>query len=101
MGSLGDETTRNKAMWLYPKVLGFNPPERWGHSACYSHGVVYVFGVCLIFFNDRNSDFFPFFCLTMIISAYPIKLFVTDISFTSAAWMTYIFVLYKVMPTSD
>ncbi|XP_058000567.1 uncharacterized protein LOC110670526 isoform X2 [Hevea brasiliensis] len=46
MGSLGDETTRNKAMWLYPKVLGFNPPERWGHSACYSHGVVYVFGGC-------------------------------------------------------
>lgn len=75
MGSLGDETTKNKAMWLYPKVLGFNPPERWGHSACYSHGVVYVFGVCLIFFNIT----------TLIISAYLIKLFVTDTSFTSAA----------------
>lgn len=35
-----------KAMWLYPKVLGFSPPERWGHSACYSHGLVYVFGGC-------------------------------------------------------
>lgn len=33
-------------MWLYPKVSGFNPSERWGHSACYSNGVVYVFGGC-------------------------------------------------------
>ena len=33
-------------MWLYPKVVGFNPPERWGHSACFFEGVVYVFGVC-------------------------------------------------------
>lgn len=47
MGSLGiDQSSKKAAMWLYPKVLGFNPPERWGHSACYSHGVVYVFGVC-------------------------------------------------------
>ncbi|CAK7340531.1 unnamed protein product [Dovyalis caffra] len=46
MGSLGVETGKKKAMWLYPKVLGFNPSERWGHSACYSHGVVYVFGGC-------------------------------------------------------
>ncbi|KAB5529148.1 hypothetical protein DKX38_019229 [Salix brachista] len=46
MGSLGGETARKKAMWLYPKVLGFNPSERWGHSACYSHGIVYVFGGC-------------------------------------------------------
>jgi hypothetical protein len=46
MGSLGSETAKKKAMWLYPKVLGFNPSERWGHSASYSHGVVYVFGVC-------------------------------------------------------
>lgn len=36
---------RRKAMWLYPKVVGFNPPERWGHSACFFEGVVYVFGV--------------------------------------------------------
>ncbi|RZC48667.1 hypothetical protein C5167_017095 [Papaver somniferum] len=35
-----------KAMWLYPKVLGFNPSERWGHSACSSNGVVYIFGGC-------------------------------------------------------
>ncbi|KAL9341423.1 hypothetical protein Peur_064748 [Populus x canadensis] len=46
MGSLGGETAKKKAMWLYPKVLGFNPSERWGHSACYSHGIVYVFGGC-------------------------------------------------------
>lgn len=46
MGSLGGETAKKKAMWLYPKVLGFNPSERWGHSACYSHGLVYVFGGC-------------------------------------------------------
>ncbi|XP_042475191.1 acyl-CoA-binding domain-containing protein 4-like isoform X2 [Macadamia integrifolia] len=45
MGSLGGEAVK-KAMWLYPKVLGFNPSERWGHSACYSNGVVYVFGGC-------------------------------------------------------
>jgi hypothetical protein len=49
MGSLGREASKKMAMWLYPKVSGFNPSERWGHSACYSHGVVYVFGVCLIF----------------------------------------------------
>lgn len=33
-------------MWLYPKVVGFNPPERWGHSACFFEGFVYVFGGC-------------------------------------------------------
>ncbi|XP_022720144.1 acyl-CoA-binding domain-containing protein 4-like isoform X2 [Durio zibethinus] len=46
MGSLGAETAKKKAMWLYPKVSGFSPSERWGHSACYSNGVVYVFGGC-------------------------------------------------------
>ncbi|KAI5587115.1 hypothetical protein BDE02_05G010100 [Populus trichocarpa] len=46
MGSLGREASKKMAMWLYPKVSGFNPSERWGHSACYSHGVVYVFGGC-------------------------------------------------------
>ncbi|XP_010259261.1 PREDICTED: acyl-CoA-binding domain-containing protein 4-like isoform X2 [Nelumbo nucifera] len=43
--SLGAETAK-KAMWLYPKVLGFNPSERWGHSACCCNGVVYVYGGC-------------------------------------------------------
>ncbi|XP_052308744.1 uncharacterized protein LOC112327529 isoform X3 [Populus trichocarpa] len=46
MGSLGREASKKMEMWLYPKVSGFNPSERWGHSACYSHGVVYVFGGC-------------------------------------------------------
>ncbi|KAK3022761.1 hypothetical protein RJ639_046724 [Escallonia herrerae] len=46
MGSLGGEVAKKKAMWLYPKVMGFNPPERWGHSACYSNGLLYVFGGC-------------------------------------------------------
>ncbi|KAG6646756.1 uncharacterized protein LOC122314710 isoform X1 [Carya illinoinensis] len=46
MGSLGGETAKKKAMWLYPKVLGSNPSERWGHSACCSQGVVYIFGGC-------------------------------------------------------
>nr|XP_019705971.1 uncharacterized protein LOC105045009 isoform X2 [Elaeis guineensis] len=41
-----DVMKRRKAMWLYPKVVGFNPPERWGHSACFFEGVVYVFGGC-------------------------------------------------------
>ncbi|XP_077219331.1 uncharacterized protein LOC143853450 [Tasmannia lanceolata] len=45
MGSLG-EIVKKKVMWLYPKVSGFNPSERWGHSACCSNGVVYVFGGC-------------------------------------------------------
>ncbi|KAF5952163.1 hypothetical protein HYC85_010107 [Camellia sinensis] len=45
MGSLGGEVA-NKAMWLYPKVMGFNPTERWGHSSCYSDGSIYVFGGC-------------------------------------------------------
>ncbi|KAA8545259.1 hypothetical protein F0562_020043 [Nyssa sinensis] len=46
MGSLGGEVAKKKAMWLYPKVMGFNPSERWGHSACYSNGFVHVFGGC-------------------------------------------------------
>ncbi|RWR94309.1 rab9 effector protein with kelch motifs-like protein isoform X1 [Cinnamomum micranthum f. kanehirae] len=46
MGSLGGGVVKKKAMWLYPKVVGFNPSERWGHSACCSNGVVYVFGGC-------------------------------------------------------
>lgn len=46
MGSLPGETARKKAMWLYPKVTGLNPSERWGHSACYARGVLYIFGVC-------------------------------------------------------
>ncbi|KAL5565900.1 hypothetical protein UlMin_029064 [Ulmus minor] len=46
MGSLGVEGSEKKAMWLYPKVLGFNPSERWGHSACHSQGILYVFGGC-------------------------------------------------------
>lgn len=50
MGSLGgEEATRKKAMWLYPKLMGFNPSERWGHSACYFQGNMYVFGVCINF----------------------------------------------------
>ncbi|XP_050225862.1 acyl-CoA-binding domain-containing protein 4-like isoform X2 [Mercurialis annua] len=55
MGSLGDyEVSKKKAMWLYPKVAGFLPSERWGHSACYSHGLVYVYGGCCggLHFND-------------------------------------------------
>jgi Rab9 effector protein with kelch motifs len=39
---------RSKARWLYPKVVGFNPPERWGHSAVFFQGVVYVFGVRIL-----------------------------------------------------
>ncbi|XP_042438308.1 acyl-CoA-binding domain-containing protein 5-like isoform X2 [Zingiber officinale] len=47
MGSRGVEAVkRRKAMWLYPKVPGFNPPERWGHSVCFFDGAVYVFGGC-------------------------------------------------------
>jgi hypothetical protein len=46
---------RRKAMWLYPKVVGFNPPERWGHSACFFEGVIYVFGVCIPLYFPRSS----------------------------------------------
>ncbi|GMI79393.1 hypothetical protein HRI_001608700 [Hibiscus trionum] len=46
MESFGAHMAKRNAMWLYPKVLGFNPSERWGHSACYSDGAVYVFGGC-------------------------------------------------------
>ncbi|KAH7542952.1 hypothetical protein FEM48_Zijuj02G0130000 [Ziziphus jujuba var. spinosa] len=46
MGSLGVRAAEKKAMWLYPKVMGFNPSERWGHSTCYSQGILYVFGGC-------------------------------------------------------
>ncbi|CAL1407687.1 unnamed protein product [Linum trigynum] len=37
---------KKQAMWMYPRLHGFNPPERWGHSACYSHGSLYIFGGC-------------------------------------------------------
>ncbi|KAK3199402.1 hypothetical protein Dsin_022817 [Dipteronia sinensis] len=49
MGSLGgheSEKKKSPTMWIFPKILGFSPPQRWGHSACYSNGVVYVFGGC-------------------------------------------------------
>ncbi|KAH1259234.1 Rab9 effector protein with kelch motifs [Glycine max] len=46
MSSSLPQVAKNKAMWLHPKVLGFNPPERWGHSACFSNGLMYVFGGC-------------------------------------------------------
>ncbi|KAJ1383508.1 Kelch-type beta propeller [Sesbania bispinosa] len=46
MGSLVAETAKKKAMWLCPKVLGFHPSERWGHTACFSQGLMYVFGGC-------------------------------------------------------
>ncbi|CAN4110948.1 unnamed protein product [Withania somnifera] len=48
MGSLDGVVSvqKKKAMWLYPKVMGVHPSERWGHSSCYSNGFVYVFGGC-------------------------------------------------------
>ncbi|CAL0316551.1 unnamed protein product [Lupinus luteus] len=46
MESLEAKTSMKKAMWLYAKVLGSNPSERWGHSACFSNGFMYVFGGC-------------------------------------------------------
>ncbi|XP_019186196.1 PREDICTED: acyl-CoA-binding domain-containing protein 5-like [Ipomoea nil] len=49
MGSLGGGEIANsnkKALWVYPKVMGANPSERWGHSACYCNGLVYIFGGC-------------------------------------------------------
>ncbi|XP_050384358.1 uncharacterized protein LOC126800971 [Argentina anserina] len=47
MGSLkSEEAARKKAMWLYPNLAGFNPSARWGHSACYYQGNMYVFGGC-------------------------------------------------------
>ncbi|KAF5746701.1 Galactose oxidase/kelch repeat superfamily protein putative isoform 2 [Tripterygium wilfordii] len=71
MGSLGFETPKKKAMWLYPKVLGFNPSERWGHSACSSQGLVYVFGGCCggLHFSDvltLNLDTMAWSTLTTI-----------------------------------
>ncbi|KAK6143847.1 hypothetical protein DH2020_024195 [Rehmannia glutinosa] len=33
-------------MWVYPKMMGTNPSERWGHSSCYFNGLVYIFGGC-------------------------------------------------------
>ncbi|KAG9144860.1 hypothetical protein Leryth_018988 [Lithospermum erythrorhizon] len=46
MGSLSVEVSRKKTMWMYPKVVGAQPSERWGHSACYFNGLVYIFGGC-------------------------------------------------------
>lgn len=66
MGSLGGEVSvsvsiqKKKAMWLFPKVMGVHPSERWGHSSCNSNGFVYVFGVSFnsigtIFSYSRNG----------------------------------------------
>lgn len=57
MGSLGGEIARKKAMWLSPKVIGVSPSERWGHSACYSSGLVYIFGVRMMF-NASKPHYF-------------------------------------------
>ncbi|KAL3515935.1 hypothetical protein ACH5RR_022837 [Cinchona calisaya] len=47
MGSLGaGEVAKKKAIWLYPMFNGVGPSERWGHSACYSNGLVHIFGGC-------------------------------------------------------
>ncbi|XP_075511082.1 uncharacterized protein LOC142546959 isoform X1 [Primulina tabacum] len=46
MGSLGGEVGRKKAMAVYQKVMEAHPSERWGHSACYFNGLLYVFGGC-------------------------------------------------------
>ncbi|KZV47414.1 tip elongation aberrant protein 1-like [Dorcoceras hygrometricum] len=46
MGSLGGEVGRKKAMVVYPKVMEPHPSERWGHSASYFNGLLYVFGGC-------------------------------------------------------
>ncbi|XP_022895904.1 acyl-CoA-binding domain-containing protein 6-like isoform X3 [Olea europaea var. sylvestris] len=46
MASLEGEVLIKKAMWMYPKVAGANPSERWGHSACYYNGLIYIFGGC-------------------------------------------------------
>ncbi|KAI3717177.1 hypothetical protein L1987_68610 [Smallanthus sonchifolius] len=36
-----------KAVWFYPRFMGLiNPSERWGHSACFSNGFLYIFGGC-------------------------------------------------------
>lgn len=49
MGSLGGEVARGKkAMLVYPKMMGANPSERWGHSACYFNGLIYIFGVSIL-----------------------------------------------------
>ncbi|KAL4579818.1 hypothetical protein LXL04_015985 [Taraxacum kok-saghyz] len=45
MGSLGNGDAK-KATWLHPRFTGFNPSERWGHSACFFNGFLYVFGGC-------------------------------------------------------
>ncbi|KAL7599882.1 hypothetical protein Lser_V15G22336 [Lactuca serriola] len=45
MGSLGNGDVK-KATWLHPRFTGFNPSERWGHSACFSNGFLYIFGGC-------------------------------------------------------
>lgn len=52
MGSLGGgEVARGKkAMLVYPKMMGANPSERWGHSACYFNGLIYIFGVSILCF---------------------------------------------------
>ncbi|XP_059669031.1 protein FAR1-RELATED SEQUENCE 5-like [Cornus florida] len=55
MGSLGLEVAK-KAMWFYPKVMGFNPFERYGHYACYSNGFVYVFWEGFRGDDIRNSN---------------------------------------------
>ncbi|XP_024530809.1 uncharacterized protein LOC9632192 [Selaginella moellendorffii] len=57
MAALKLENVGKKAAWVYPEVQGANPPERWGHSACFSQGMLYVFGGCRggLHFSDVMS----------------------------------------------
>jgi hypothetical protein len=69
---------RRKAMWLYPKVVGFNPPERWGHSAVFFEGVVYVFGVCILPYPIPDEPFalafpIPFFSASSVLVRVPLQ----------------------------
>ncbi|XP_074327103.1 uncharacterized protein LOC141665036 isoform X2 [Apium graveolens] len=55
MSSVGGEVVAmNKAMWHCPKIMGFNPPKKWGHTACYFNGFLYVYGGCCVGLHFRD-----------------------------------------------
>ncbi|KAJ7285371.1 hypothetical protein O6H91_05G044500 [Diphasiastrum complanatum] len=59
-----------KPMWVYPETTGADPPERWGHSACFSDGTLYIFGGCCggLHFSDVLTLDLKTMCWSSLVS---------------------------------
>ncbi|KAJ7538156.1 hypothetical protein O6H91_11G036400 [Diphasiastrum complanatum] len=43
---IAEDNGGKRPMWVYPETTGADAPERWGHSACFCEGKLYIFGGC-------------------------------------------------------